>query len=72
MFCKDFHQIDVFEKACEKTDLGSVSGGQSDTKLREHSVEKYDFFRTLIFLCFLIDFNGLGSILGGPRASENC
>ena len=30
------------------------------------------FFRTLIFLRFLIDFNGLGSIFGGPRASENC
>ena len=43
MFCKDFRQIDVFEKACEKTDLGSILGGQSDKKLREHSVEKYIF-----------------------------
>ena len=44
VFCKDFHQIDVFEKACEKTDLGSILGGQSDKKLREHSVEKHNFF----------------------------
>ena len=72
MFCKDFHQIDVFEKACEKTDLGSILGGQSDKKLREHSVEKYNFFEHRFFCVFFIDFNGFGSIFGGPRASENC
>ena len=52
VFCKDFHQIDVFEKACEKTDLGSILGGQSDKKLREHSVEKYNFFEHWFFCVF--------------------
>ena len=49
VFCKDFHQIDVFEKACKKTDLGSILGGQSDKKLRKHSVEKYYFFERRFF-----------------------
>ena len=52
VFCKDFHQIDVFEKAGKKTDLGSILGGQSDKKLREHRVEKYNFFEHWFFCVF--------------------
>ena len=52
VFCKDFHQIDVFEKACEKMDLRSILGGQSNKKLREHSVEKYNFFEHRFFCVF--------------------
>ena len=52
VFCKDFHQIDVFEKARKKTDLGSILGGQSDKKLRKHSVEKYHSFEHWLFCVF--------------------
>ena len=44
VFCKDFHRIDVFDKAWKKLDLGSVLGSQNDEKSRKHSVAKYDFF----------------------------
>ena len=44
VFCKDFHQIEFFEKVKNNLDFGSVLGGQSDAKSRKHSVAKSDFF----------------------------
>ena len=49
MFCKDFHQTDVFEKAVKKTNLESILGGQSDNKSRKRSLEKYHSFEYRLF-----------------------
>ena len=73
VFCKDFHQIDVFEKACKKTDLESILGGQSDKKLRKHSVEKYHSFEHWLFCVFSWIFKVLvrfWEALGLPKIAK--
>ena len=52
VFCKDFHQIEVFGKAHKNLDFGFVLGGQSDEKSIKHSVENYYFLEHWFFCAF--------------------